>query len=286
MPTLSTFEVESGNIWGYYSGGIRYIYDVFERVTPTGTLGISTNGQPWSTLAGSWNVPSSGYAQAVGTAISGVGPYPLVAFDLVNINQLAYCNNYDGVGLAFSIIDANNWYAIAPYVTITYYNCNCLTCVECNTCTYGCTTGPSCAYCGVDPYGGCFSCTYGCVTNGLSCQSCGQTQYTCDCQQCPIYRYYVTTLQSINGIVYTISTTQLSSPSDSISVELNNGIVNYYVYSTTISGIITQPYGLGTVVVSGTFTISGTLGTQIGAVQTPNGNYNMEGFFGIGLYGV
>ena len=69
-------------------------------------------------------------------------------------------------------------------------------------------------------------------------------------------------------------------------MELNNGQVNYYAYNTNISGIISQPYGLGTVVYSGSMTISGTFGTQIGMVNspTPYGQGNIQGdFFGTGL---
>ncbi len=304
MPFQASFEIQGAKEWGYYEPETRFIQDSFNR--PSGVLGVSTNGQTWNVLAGSWYVNNNYQAQTDTGVTSGTGPYPLASFDLVDVNQLGYANVSPGMGFAFNIKDANNWYAIAGYDDSKSYSCHCQTCYTCNTCTYGCTTGancaecgsycltcvwcsplpcpasPSCTYCG----SACNTCTYGCTT-GANCTACGQTGHVCNCQTCYTYYYYLTILQSINGTVYTVSTVSgLLSDIVSIAVETNNGTVNYYAYSTNISGIITSPDGLGTVLTSGTLTLSGSLGTQIGMVKTPSyyiQGYTISGFYGTAL---
>ena len=369
MPTLSSFEVEAGKTWGFFASPIRSIVDTFNRAATSGTLGISTNGEVWNTLAGSWYVNSTDQAENDNSVTSGTGPYPLATYDLADINQLSYANVTPGFGVAFSIQDANNWYAVTSYNVETPYSCNCSTCQTCNTCTYGCTTAANCTECGTTTTTTCNTCTYGCTTAQscyvcgdtsytnncsmcggtcnscyvlhygtiTSCPDCGQTcnscdvcntctygcttaanctecgstssttcntcsyncttaanctecgvasTYSCNCSTCYTYSYYLTTLQSVGGVVSTLNTTSLSSAPASISVELNKGQVSYYAYSTTISGIVTEPYGLGTVMVSGSLTISGTFGTQIGMVKSPSPyelGSTVNGFFGTGL---
>jgi hypothetical protein len=295
MPFQSSFEIEAGKNWGYYEPDVRYILDTFDR--PSGNLGISTNGQPWNILSGTWAV-NSNYQATTSTAATS---YPLATYDLVDINQLAYANVSPGMGVAFSIQNASNWYAIASYNNYSTYRCNCSTCETCNTCTYGCTTGANCSICGstcntcgsLNIYttncaqcgSTCNTCTYGCTT-GANCTACGSTPYTCDCATCYNYYYYLTVLQNVNGTVSTLTTISLSQNATSISVEIEKGVVSYYAYSTNISGIITQPYGLGALLVSGTLSISGTFGTQIGMIESPSSytqGTTISGFFGTGL---
>jgi hypothetical protein len=315
MPFQGSFEVEAGKTWGYYEPSTRYILDSFNRSTTSGTLGISTNGQMWNTLTGNWYVNSSYQAENDNGVTSGTGPYPLATYDLVDTNQLGYANVSPGMGIAFSIQNSGNWYAIASYDYDTPYSCSCGTCSYCNTCTYGCISGCNAAECGTYTCNtgytqsssrcGCPSncsyiglsyyeeylwscanfCTYSCTT-GVSCSACGETYYSCNCSTCYDYYYYLTVLQSINGTVYTLSTATLTQDPASISVQLKNGVVSYYAYSTNVSGIITTPYGLGTALASGTLTISGTFGTQIGMVKSPSyyiQGATISGFFGTGL---
>lgn len=295
MPFQASFEIQGAKEWGYYEPGARYIYDDFERGPTSGTLGYSTNGQPWNILSGNWYIVSSGLAAVTETANLGSTPWPIVVFDLVDTKQLAYYNGTytnGNNGLAFSVIDVNNWYAIGAYTYAHAYSCNCLTCVTCNICEHNCVTGQSCSQCGTASNGTCNSCTWGCVDSAV-CPPCSETQYTCDCSICYNYYYYVTVIQNINGNINTISTTNITNQSNSIALEFNNGIVNYYSYSSTISGIITEPYGLGTVLTSGSLIISGALGTQVGMVQISGGYIPYDpgyaafnDFFGTGLYGV
>ncbi len=301
MPFQASFEVQGAKEWGFYEPEIRYIQDSFNRSATSGTLGVSTNGQPWNILAGIWYVNSSYQAETDNTVSSGVGPYPLASFDLVDINQLGYINVSPGIGLAFSIQDANNWYAVIGYDSETPYSCNCAICCSCCTCTYGCVTGANCSACGTScnscNTGGvyyannctecgsaCISCQYGCIT-GPDCPICGSTCncISCNCSTCYNYYYYISVLQNVNGTISTVNTTSITQDAASISVELKTGIVNYYAYSTNISGIIAEPYGLGTVLASGTFTISGTFGTQIGMVKSPS--YYIQGTTTSGFYG-
>ena len=292
MPFQASFEIQGAKEWGYYELGASYIYDNFGRAPTSGTLGYSTNGQPWNILSGNWYIVSSGLAAVTETA-SNSTPWPIVVFDLGDTKQLTYFNgNGSDNGLAFSVIDANNWYAIGAYTYAHGYSCNCLTCVTCNICEHNCIVGQNCAQCGTNQYGDCNSCTYGCVDSAV-CPPCSETQYTCDCSLCYDYYYYVTVIQNVNGNINTISTTNITSPSSSIALEFNNGTVDYYSYSSTISGIITEPYGLGTVLTSGSLIISGTFGTQVGMVQISGGHTpydpgytTFNDFFGTGLYGV
>ncbi len=297
MPTLSSFEVESGKVWGYYSSSTRYILDTFERPATSGTLGISTNGEPWTTLYGGWYVNSS-YQAEVDTGVSSP-PYPLATYDLVDKNQLGYVNlppGSIGMGIAFNVQDVNNWYAIVSNETQHAYSCNCSTCYNCNTCSYDCVSyTTNCSECGAtctDYCGGstcchatCNSCTK--CTTGANCAACGTgSSYSCDCQTCYDYYYYLVILQSISGTVTTLNNITLSNEAGAYTVEINNGQVSYYAYSNTISGIISEPYGLGTVVYSGSFAISGTLGTQIGMIKSPatyGQGVTISGFFGTGL---
>ncbi len=86
--------------------------------------------------------------------------------------------------------------------------------------------------------------------------------------------------------MYTLNTTSVANNAVSFAVEVVSGTVNYYAYNTNISGTITTPYGLGTTLVSGTFTISGTFGTQIGMVKSPGGTTQgntASGFFGTAI---
>lgn len=284
MPFLGSFEVEAGKTWGYYESPARYILDTFNRAA-SGTLGISTNGQLWNTLAGTWYVNSS-YQAETDTSATG---YPIATYDLVDTNQLAYANVSPGMGVAFSIQNANNWYAVVSYDNSYNYSCDCSTCSYCNTCSW-CSGGyvTDCGLCGSEFVGWvytCLTCCGGYTNNQTDCYECGSTNYTC-CGTCTAYEYYLTILQCVNGTINTINTLGLSQDPASISVEVNNGVVNYYAYSTNITGIVTQPNGLGTLLASGTLTISGTFGTQIGMVKSPSYDIQgvtISGFFGTGL---
>ena len=292
MPFQASFEVEAGKNWGFYEPSTRYILDTFNRATTSGTLGTSTNGQMWNILNGSWYINGSYQAEADNGVTSGTGgTYSLASFDLVDTNQLAYANISPGMGVAFSIQNANNWWAITDYDYSYSYSCNCSTCYYCNTCTYCVTFGTDCGICGNGcacegyPTGCCCYCClsyHGPVTD---CTDCGETGYSC-CSTCTSYNYYLTILQCVNGTVNTISTLSLTQDASSISLQLQNGTLNYYAYSTNISGIVTHPYGLGTVLISGSMTISGTFGTQVGMIKSPSyyiQGVTISGFFGTGL---
>jgi len=291
MPFQASFEVEAGKNWGFYEPSTRYILDTFQRSATSGTLGTSTNCQVWNTLAGTWYINGSYQAETDTAVTGGTGPYPLAAFDLVDINQLAYANVSPGMGIAFSIQNANNWWAITDYDYDYTYPYGCSTCCTSYNSCFVCVGGTcyGCAGCGTTEEYGQGPCIPSCCCNNdYATQpdpSCGCASYSsyCDCSYGTAYDYYLTILQCVNGTVNTINTISLNQDATSISLQLQNGTVNYYAYSTNISGIITHPYGLGTVLTSGNFTISGVFGTQIGMVKSPS--YYIQGATISGFYG-
>lgn len=303
MPFQASFEIQGAKEWGYYEPEGRYILDTFDRPATSGTLGISTNGQTWNTLAGTWYV-NSGYQAESDTAAT--APYPLATYDLADLNQLGYVNVSPGMGLAFNIIDANNWYAVDNYAYFTEYSCNCQSCCSCCTCSYGCIVGQNCSQCGsscAECKDGanlivscsicgtiCNSCEYGCTT-GANCSICGSNCNctACNCSLCSSYYSYIDVYQNVNGTLSQVSSITLSNGSSSVSlaaaiaVQVSGNIVDYYAYSTNISGTVTTPYGLGTVLASGTFTISGSVGTQIGMIKL--GSSSLQGVTTSGFFG-
>ncbi len=289
MPFLSSFEVENGKIWGFFeTKEQRRMYDTFARAATTApSLGISTDGEPWSTLKGSWYVNSSSQAECDDAASN----YSLAAYDLNTTQQLVYANLTPGMGIIFNGVDANNWwgatytYTVSGYsCSCTNYSCRCTNVTDCTTC--GETGITSCSVCGTS----CLECeylppgsptyTYGanCSVCGTSCNFCGtcntcQVCATCTtCQTCYNYTMTLYVLNSINGTVNTVANASFSSQTNfSLAVQVSGTTATLNGYQTIISGTPTLLSQItNAIVYTGNVTITGTQGTLTGMFKYPS----------------
>ncbi len=274
MPLLGSFELESGKTWGYYFGSNNRIYDTFQRSATSGTLGTSTDGEIWNTLRGSWYCNG---VQAYTTTTSS-GSYPLAVYNIGDANQLAYANISNGMGISFWVTDANNWWGLVAYQDVDAYTCGCSSCPVCNVCQYCSSNGVSCSKCGSNcgqPPVNCCECCLSYVT-GANCTACGSTPRSCNCSTCYNYYNYLQIVNNTGGSITEVGNPiNLSLFPSGIALQTVSNSINYVTYSTIISGTITTIYGLGTVIASGTVTISGysDFGPQLGIIGS-------TGFYG------
>ena len=102
---------------GLFLGGLKNISDLFTRTA--GSLGISTSGHAWTALRGTWTTNGTQATSADAGSSYPIGSIPFQA----NITTSADVSG--GVGLAFWVTDANNWWASYPtYVQNTINTCN------------------------------------------------------------------------------------------------------------------------------------------------------------------
>ena len=301
MPFLSSFEVENGKIWGFFeTKEQRRMYDTFARAATTApSLGISTDGEPWSTLKGSWYVNSSSQAECDDAASN----YSLATYDLNTTQQLVYGNLTPGMGIIFNGIDANNWWGATYTYTSSAYSCNCVN-VSCN-----CSSVQSCADCGGTNYSGCSMCGSTCNTCYVgsvlvtSCTSCGsscissctlcntcQVCQTCQsCSTCYTYTMTLSVLNSINGTVYTVASAAFATQTDfNLAVQVSGTTATLNGYQTTIAGTPTLLSQItNAIVYTGNVTITGTQGTLTGMFKSPGGNVSQGAiettFYGTGI---
>lgn len=303
MPTLSSFEVESGKAWGYYDENIpKVIYDTFQRAATSGTLGISTNGVPWTTLKGTWYVNSNQLAECDDSASN----YSIATYDLNTTQQLVYGNPTPGMGIIFNGTDANNWWGATYTYTVSYYSCNCSSVTNCTDC--GSTSYTSnCNECGnTYNYADCFVCGSSCNTCYVgsvletSCSNCGSTCnscYTCNsctlcntcavCSTCTSYIMDILVLNSVNGTVSQITSASFNSSTDfSLAVQVSGTLATINGYQTSISGNPTLLSQItNTIVYSVSVTLTGTLGTLTGVFKSPSSTQGdtESTFYGTGI---
>lgn len=92
------------------------LVDTFDRANAS-VLGTSTSGNAWLLRRGAWAI-SSNKAQST----SAKSDYPLASVDLGLTDFVARANEITpGMGIAFNIVDNNNWMAVVPYYNQTSY---------------------------------------------------------------------------------------------------------------------------------------------------------------------
>ena len=157
----------------------------------------STLNSRYTQTAGSWNV--SGGDLSTSTAASS---YPLISFNAntqtVTVKAEPGASNTFGWGVAFWVVDSNNWWAVIADR-------------ESYTCQTGTTSG--CCACGSDQCGpdgscNCFSCDGGgCIGNCTFVANAGTCSYpvfgTC-------YRYRIRLLKRESGSVTTVSSATIT----------------------------------------------------------------------------
>jgi hypothetical protein len=89
--------------------------DSFDRTDTTSTLGVAPSGQAWTIARSTWRI-SANNATTAGAKTD----YPLAYVDLGFSEGTLQANELTpGTGIAFRVIDANNWYAVVPYYNQT-----------------------------------------------------------------------------------------------------------------------------------------------------------------------
>lgn len=121
------------------------LLDTFARTDTTSGLGTAESGQAWTIARSTWRI-NSGNATTAGSKTD----YPLAYVDLGFYNGNFQANELaPGMGVAFRVKDANNWYAVVPYynqtaTTYTYCAAYGTPYQEC-TCTVTAQTGTGCS---------------------------------------------------------------------------------------------------------------------------------------------
>lgn len=161
--------VNNGSQWvRFFTSGIQ---DTFNRAN--GSLGTTSDGSAtWSVTRGAWTINSN-----VATSSTAASSYPLAVVALGQAGALVQADTpVAGSGIAFGVVDMNNWYgAFITRRTGTYscnpYSCNC-TCTQsvCNSCTV-CVAQPC-----VDT---CKTCTYQTCSIQKKSESYNYAQYKC-----------------------------------------------------------------------------------------------------------
>lgn len=318
-PLIETVANSTARGWGAFVGGIRFIIDTFVRTATTApNLGVSTGGQPWTTLSGNW---SDNGSTAVNTdAASG---YPIAAFDVGSENQLAYANVSPGMGAAIWVSAANSFWAAYSYNSDTPYSCSCTTGANCTYCgtkpttSYTCN-GTECGYdtfqqaCGQADGSGCATtavdnatgCTgnfsgvgptetggcgvgYPCMYSAPSSCSTGGGCYSCtyNCTTCYTYNYYLALINNLGGAITSYGSVTLSADAAAVAIQVAGNVISYAAYSASLSGPqTTLPTANKTG--SGTYTASSPMkSTRVGIMKAPS-NYTqgtkIGGFYGTG----
>ena len=94
------------------------LLDTFSRTDTTSGLGTSESGQAWTIARSTWRINSNN-----ATTAGSKTDYPLAYVDLGFYNGNFQANELaPGMGVAFRVKDANNWYAVVPYYNQTATN--------------------------------------------------------------------------------------------------------------------------------------------------------------------
>ena len=114
---VKTGHIKVDGVWKLWF--IDELNDTFDR-TNAGVLGTSTSGSEWVLRRGSWAI-SGNKAQST----SAKSQYPLATVDLGLTSFTARANELTpGMGIAFNVVDSNNWMAVVPYYNQTSYSYN------------------------------------------------------------------------------------------------------------------------------------------------------------------
>ena len=132
MPLLTDFTGSSAQGWGEIRTFNRKWSDNFTRSNTVSGLGTSSNGDTWNTTKGNWFVNVTNQAQCTDAQSN----YSIASVYMGAQNQTVSANVADGTGVAFWLIDSNNWWSVTAYSIINTYYYSCTgTC-----CSYGCTS--------------------------------------------------------------------------------------------------------------------------------------------------
>ena len=94
------------------------VIDAFDRANTQTGLGTATSGQAWTIARSQWQI-SGNAARTTGTKTD----YPLAIIDAGFSDFNLEANELEpGMGVAFRVEDANNWWAVFPYYTQTAVN--------------------------------------------------------------------------------------------------------------------------------------------------------------------
>jgi hypothetical protein len=155
------------------------LQDTFDRADTTSSLGTATSGQAWTIARSNWRINSNN-----ATTSGSKSDYPMAYVDLGFSEGTLQANELTpGTGIAFRVVDSNNWYAVVPYYNQTatnysycaaygspYQVCTCSTTVQTGTGCTGNYVNRTCLYRTVCPAtlvetttstGGGWSTTYG-----------------------------------------------------------------------------------------------------------------------------
>lgn len=281
--TVSVPKVKVSNSWkniiqGYVkvNGTWRQYYvssisDNFDRANSNTSIGISTSGQPWENLSGTWGI-SSNRAYAV----TAVNSYPAASIEFgLPVFSMSTDVLGTGTGLMFWATNSNNWWAVTltgSTGTTSFqcnpFSCNCQTC--CSTCGGTRCKGTPCrdGYCcnGSEVY------YYSCDCGSCNCQTCFNT-----CTG-TAYIFNLNIISSVNSTITQLATVQVESNTTSA--------VNVAKLTASISGntITATARNSSNVQIGSTLTHTATnpvKGSRVGLVAVPSSyglNTNVDNF--------
>jgi hypothetical protein len=278
MPLLTDFTGSSAQGWGEIRTFNRKWSDNFTRSNTVSGLGTSSNGDTWNTTRGNWFVNATNQAQCTDAQSN----YSIASVYMGAQNQTVSANVADGTGVAFWLVDSNNWWSVTAYsiVSTYYYSCTgtcCSTGCTSYTCAGACNNGKAdtnnCA-CGNGFYywsAGHFG--YAGDTNNCSCNNSVPDSNNCGCcsglvcSSCTTIcgystaSYYLRLTNSFGGtITVPTSDTSLSGPVSGITVVTLNNSITATAYDGNNNLI-------------GTFTYSAsnpTKGNSVGIIKAPS----------------
>lgn len=277
---------------GIVSGSIvKKIIDQFTRTT-SGLLGTATSGQIWSAIRGVWSANGS---QATSSDTPSTYPIASISF---GPNAILSADVSPGVGVAFWVSDANNWWAAYPFYTSSTGSPTCTgSVVTCSDTTNTCNPG-GCGSVGSSSSTACTGPTVSCSdsTNTCSPGGCGavssssSTSYSCPNGGYPYYfGGNCWDLPSHNGesIPATATTTYTRTQNTNVTTytrtqnTLVAGATTYYSYlniDKSVSGTVTN---------SSNFLLSSSGSTYptVASIQvvTSNGTITAKGYSSTGL---
>lgn len=217
--------INNGSQWvRFFTSGIQ---DTFNRAN--GSLGTTSDGSAaWSVTRGAWTINSN-----TATSSTAAGSYPLAVVSLGQAQALVQADTpVAGSGIAFGVVDANNWFGAFITRRSSTYSCN----------PYACN--PYC--CGTTNVTDCNACGSTCVA-----QPCVNTSYTSNAAKCGTTCTNYKKLESHNfyqykctssGWVYT-GTTGFSSCSE---CNCTNGTIAFACNTLTLNSVTSTKNCLGT----------------------------------------
>ena len=286
MPLMSSIAGLSVRAFGFAWGALTSVFDNWVSGTPR-SLGVSTSGQAWTVVEGSWT------ASGGGTAVTATAPssYPFATVPLHQNVQSSIQNAQPGSGLVFWETGAGDWWAsivnaTAQTVATGYYCISNACCTGSNTCVadpccYGAYSCPSggCVEndnCVIYYGGGCSGTVLGSYLATYTCtaDSCCTGSNTCVSNTCcstgtTYTTYYFWGLAIIKSVASAISTianvslnvvTTTAAQIQSLSLTVIGGNIAAQAYS---DATLTTPYGAP-------LTATGTPGgTNVGIIVAP-----------------